>query len=90
MKSIIRLSIILLSGLMMMTTELHAEAGVSVLDKGTDGDIRYYSVICPSGKRTSLNFNLITKETCITPVNGNEQVCNVNWNKDKAAKEACK
>ncbi|MCG8379401.1 MAG: hypothetical protein MI865_08005 [Proteobacteria bacterium] len=67
------------------------ERGATTLDRGLDGTIRYYDVICPSEKRTALSYDFQTRETCVTPVSGDgTEVCKVNWDKDQAAKDACK
>lgn len=71
-------------------THVSAERGATILDQGLDGTIRYFNVICPSGKRATLSFDFQANETCIFPVSSNEQVCKDNWDKDEAAKEACK
>ena len=72
------------------TTNASAERGATVLDQGLDGTTRYFNVVCPSGKRTALSYDFSTKVTCTYPVNSNEEVCKDNWDKDEAAKEACK
>ena len=64
--------------------------GARTHDQGLDGTIRYYNVVCPSKERTALTYNIRTKETCVTYVKGEKkEVCKLNWDKDKAAKEAC-
>jgi hypothetical protein len=86
----IKLSALMLFLIGLMTQHTFAESGATLLDQGLDGEVRYYTVICPSGDRTSLNYNFKTKETCTQPVKGGTEMCQVNWDKSKAAKEACK
>lgn len=65
--------------------------GARLLDQGLDGDVRYFNVICPDKERTTLTYNITTKEICITYSKGSKsETCKDGWNKDQAAQEACK
>ena len=82
---------LMLFTLIALSTPLYAEGGASTRDKGLDGSTRYYDVVCPDGKRTSLTHDIQTKEVCAIMLSGDEQtVCKTNWDTDEAAKEACK
>lgn len=61
-----------------------------VRDQGLDGDVRYYKVVCPSGKRTTVSFQYKSKEVCTYPIGAKDQVCRQGWTIDQAAKAACK
>lgn len=66
-----------------------AQESLRVIDHGTDGDVRYYSVICPSGQRTSISDYYVEKKICTMLVNGREEVCRTDWDVDTAARQAC-
>ena len=89
MKSI-RLLTMTTALLAISSSNVFADHPKSLLDQGLDGTTRYFKLICSSGKRTNLSYDIETKETCVYPVNSNEQICKANWDKDKAAKEGCK
>jgi len=84
--SMLSATLICLTG---MATQLQAEETMQVYDNGMDGEVRYYSVVCPSGKRTSVSNDFETKQICTTLVNDREKVCREGWDVDSAAKEAC-
>lgn len=67
-----------------------AQETLRVIDHGTDGDVRYYSVICPSGQRSSISDYYEENRVCTMLVNGKKEVCRKEWDVDSAAKEACK
>ena len=72
-------------------TNASAERGVTVLDQGMDDTIRYYSVVCPTNKQTTLTYDVETKDVCVYPVGSDkEAICKTTWERDDAAKEACK
>jgi hypothetical protein len=70
-------------------TPVLAEETMQIFDNGLDGEVRYYSVVCPSGKRTSVSNDFENKQICTTLVNDKEKVCREGWDVDSAAKEAC-
>lgn len=76
--------------LVIFTGNAQANESPKVLDQGLDGDVRYYRVICPSGKRTTASFRFKTKEVCAYPIGAKNPVCRQGWSIDKAAKDACK
>jgi hypothetical protein len=67
-----------------------AEERLRVIDHGTDGDARYYTVICPSGERSSITNYYEEGKICTMLVNGKIEICRVAWEVDSAAREACK
>jgi hypothetical protein len=71
------------------TAQLQAEETMQIFDNGVDGEVRYYSVVCPSGKRTSVSNDFEKKQICTTLVNDKEKVCREGWDVNTAAKEAC-
>jgi hypothetical protein len=79
----------ILIGLSGTLSQLQAEETMQVFDNGLDGEVRYYSVVCPSGKRTSVSNDFENKQICTTLVNDKEKVCREGWDVDSAAKEAC-
>ena len=79
----------ILIGLSGTLSQLQAEETMQVFDNGLDGEVRYYSVVCPSGKRTSVSNDFENKQICTTLVNDKEKVCRQSWDVDSAAKEAC-
>lgn len=76
--------------LLLSQTQTQAQERLRVIDKGTDGDVRYYSVVCPSGKRTSVSDRYKEGEICTMPVSAREEICREGWDIDSAATEACK
>jgi len=66
-----------------------AQETLQVFDNGTDGDVRYYSVVCPSSKRTSVSNYYEKGEICTVLVSTLERVCRTNWDIDTAAITAC-
>ena len=64
-------------------------ASPTVIDRGVDGDARFYTVVCPSDKRTSVTNRFKTKQVCAYRVGDKEETCRNNWNVPKAAKYAC-
>ena len=49
----------LLSLLMIVSIPVAAESdAIKVYDKGLDGNMRYYSVACPNGKKTTITQTL--------------------------------
>ena len=68
----------------------HAQERLRVIDHGTDGDVRYYTVICPNGDRSSISNYYEEGKICTVLVNGKIEMCRVNWSIDTAAQEACK
>ncbi len=66
-----------------------AQENLRVIDNGNDGNIRYYTVVCPSGKRTSVRKYHEIDRICTFFVNGDTEVCRESWSVDKAAEEAC-
>lgn len=75
--------------MLIFSTASHAQESLRVIDNGKDGNISYYTIICPSGKRTSANFNYDDGMVCTVIVNGKEEVCRKDWTVDNAAKQAC-
>jgi len=78
-----------LSSLLLANSQVHAEERLQIIDRGTDGDVRYYSVVCPSSKRTSVSHHYEKGEVCTMLVSRLEKVCRTDWDVDTAAKEAC-
>ena len=60
-----------------------------VIDAGTDGDDRFYTVYCPDGKRAALVKHYEIGEVCTQPSYSDKDICK-NWSIDEAAQEACK
>lgn len=60
-----------------------------VIDGGTDGDERFYTVYCPDGKRASIVKRFKIGEVCTKPSYASEDICK-NWSVDEAAIESCK
>lgn len=77
-------------GLLVISSNLQAQELLRVIDKGTDGDARYYLVVCPSGKRTAVSNFYQEGKICTTPVNDKNEICRKDWNVDNAARAACK
>ena len=73
-----------------MTWTGQAEERLRVIDHGTDGDERYYTVICPSGERSSITNYYEEGKICTMLVNGKIEMCRNGWDIDSAAREACK
>lgn len=75
--------------LLLTGTAIHAQERQNIIDHGTDGDVRYYTVVCPSGKRTSIDNHYEEGKVCTMLVNGKKRVCQQGWSIDEAAKTAC-
>lgn len=88
MKTLIQTTGLVLA--MICSAPSSAQETLRVIDHGTDGDVRYYTVICPSGQRTSMSDYYVENKVCTMLVNGKEEVCRKDWDIDDAAKEACK
>ncbi len=71
------------------TATAYAASPTAVIDRGVDGDERYYTVVCPSDKRTSVKNRFKIKEVCTYRIGDKEETCRKNWNVPKAAKYAC-
>ncbi len=84
--SVISAILIAVSG---ATTPLQAEETMQIFDNGNDGEVRYYSVVCASGKRTSVSNDFENKQICTMLVNDKQKVCREGWDIDSAAQEAC-
>ena len=69
---------------------VQAQERLRVIDHGTDGDERYYTVICPSGERSSITNYYEEGKICTMLVNGKIEMCRNGWDIDSAAREACK
>ncbi len=74
----------------LMSSTAQAEERLRVIDHGTDGDERYYTVICPSGERSSITNYYEEGKICTMQVNGKIEICRNGWEIDSAAQEACK
>jgi hypothetical protein len=61
-----------------------------VVDRGVDGDERYYTVVCPNDKRTSVVNRFKIKQVCVYKIGEKEETCRSNWNPNQAAKYGCK
>lgn len=61
----------------------------NVVDGGTDGDERFYTVYCSDGKRASLVDRYEINEICTQPSYSDKDICK-DWTVDEAAIEACK
>ena len=62
---------------------------MQVVDAGMDGDERFYTVYCPSGKRAALVKRHKIGEVCTRPDYADKDICR-DWTVDEAAEEACK
>jgi len=89
MNKILIISSIALSMLFLTNSQVHAQERLQIIDRGTDGDVRYYSVVCPSSKRTSVSHYYEKGEVCTMLVSKLEKICRTDWDVDTAAKEAC-
>jgi len=66
---------------------------LSVRDKGVDGEVGIYQVICASGYRTTVTVFFREKpfRRCTYPYNGyGKSVCRTTWTVDEAAAWACR
>ena len=61
----------------------------NLVDAGTDGDERFYTVYCSSGKQAALVKRYEIGEVCTKPSYSEKDICK-NWTVDEAAIEACK
>ena len=94
--------ILLISGLLFpFSGQVFAEK-LQVLDKGIDGNKRYYNVTCPNNKRSGVVVHysdtegtdskpsqLTITKTCMNSYSDKE-VCKPKWDVDQAALESCK
>ena len=76
--------------LMLLLSQAQAQERLRVIDRGTDGDVRYYTVVCPSGQRSAISDYYAEGKICTMLINGKQKVCRTDWDVDTAAKEACK
>ena len=75
--------------LIMMTGSAQSQEKTRIIDRGTDGDARYYSVICASGQRSSITNYYEEGKICTVKVNGRLRECRNGWDLDSAAIVAC-
>lgn len=61
----------------------------NLVDAGTDGDERFYTVYCSDGKTGSLVKRYKIGEVCTRPSYAEGDICK-DWSVDEAAVEACK
>lgn len=61
----------------------------NLIDRGTDGDERFYTVYCSDGKRTALVKRYTIGEVCTRPSYSEKDICK-DWSVDEAAAESCK
>jgi hypothetical protein len=76
--------------MMLFTVSVYADATIRVIDRGVDGDERYYQVVCPNEKRTSVVNRFKIKQVCVYKIGEKEETCRSNWNPNQAAKYGCK
>lgn len=61
----------------------------NVVDAGTDGDERFYTVYCSNGKSAALVKRYTIGEVCTRPSYADKDICR-DWSVDEAALESCK
>ena len=65
------------------------QQSLRIVDGGTDGDERYYTVYCPDGKRATVVKLYEIGKVCTQPSYSDKDICK-EWTVDEAAIEACK
>ena len=60
-----------------------------ILDRGRDGDVNYYQVMCTNGTIASVTVTDTPAQACAQPLGGPE-VCSATWTLNEAAVESCK
>ncbi len=86
MKSTLR---IVLCATALSAAAAYAADGVTrILDRGRDGDIYYYEVLCEDGSRGSIQVSDAPPNTCAhsTTLAG---LCNADWSLRDAARRIC-
>lgn len=72
------------------TASTQADENVKrILDRGRDGDVNYYQVMCADNTMTSITVTDQPPAICAQAINGQE-VCDSRWTLNQAAAEACK
>ena len=73
------------------TTNLYAvDTRVKVIDRGMDENKRIYTIVCPSGIKTSVSYSTDDGELCYFPVSDTKnKQCLKSNDIDSAAVSAC-
>lgn len=75
---------------LLVTATAQADQNVKrILDRGRDGAINYYQVMCTNGTTGSVTVVDEPPQACAQAV-GSAEICNTGWTVNEAASASCK